>query len=77
MQGSNHKNTYTLQVQGIKLCSTLYAVGFEPYSVYFRTNFFYQGTLYTENSHTPPFLEILSITVLGITRYTCKNQGII
>ena len=27
----------------------------------------YQGTLHTENSHTPPFSEILSRTVLGIT----------
>ena len=46
---------------------TLSAVGFEPNHFIVTPPFSLLGTLYTENSHTPPFLEILSITVLGIT----------
>ena len=43
---------------------SLYAAGgFEYHPFYLLPYPFYQGILYTENSHTPPFLDILSITL--------------
>ena len=63
------KRNFPKEIVGVTVCSGVWTPPF-----LFLPHPFYQGTLYTENSHTP-----FRNSVLGIYHwsYICKNQGII